>query len=41
MGSNGIGMEDVENARKVRRFFVGGEEDTIGFFIAKFRKRMR
>lgn len=40
MGSEGIGMEDAENARKVRRFFVGGEEDTIGFFIAKFRKQM-
>ena len=41
MGLNGIGMEDAGNASKVRRFFVGAEEDTIGFFIAKFRKRRR
>ena len=40
MGARGIGMEDAENASKVRRFFIGDEEDTIGFFIAKFRKLM-
>ena len=41
LGSNEIGMEDSGNASKVRRFFVGAEEDTIGFFIAKFREQMR
>ena len=41
LGSNGIGMVDSGNASKVRRFFGGAEEDTIGFFIAKFREQMR
>ena len=42
LGSAGIGMQSAEEAAKVRRFFTGSEEeeeDTIGFFIAKFKKR--